>query len=154
MTTYGYLMRGIPAHLVAPMWHYAEPYVKRALDHTSGELSHDDIKRLCVERDVQLWLVSHGNRAVGAVTTEIVVYPHRKHCRVITLAGSQFAEWINLVDKTLADWALEQGCDALEAHVRRGFVPKLADIGYKHKHSVVVKELDHEQHHQREASAG
>lgn len=150
-----YLMRGIPAYLVASMWHYAAPYVKRALDHTSGELTHEDVRSLCENRDVQLWLISHGNRAVGAVTTEIVVYPHRKHCRVITLAGSQFAEWIGLVDKTLVDWAREQGCDALEAHVRRGFVPKLADIGYRHKHSVVVKELDHEQQHsEREASTG
>lgn len=136
-----YLIRGIPHHLVASMWHYAEPYVKRALDHTSGELRHGDFLKACCAQDIQLWLISHGDRVVAAVTTEIVVYPHRKHCRVITLAGSGFAEWIELVVNTLDDFAASMGCDAMEAHVRKGLVPKLAPFGYKHKHSVVVKEL-------------
>lgn len=136
-----FLMRGIPAPLVGTMWHYAEPYVKRALDHTSGELSAADFRRLAEQRDVQLWLISCGERVVGAVTTEIISYPHRKHCRVITLAGSRFSDWINICDNTLSGWAREQGCDALEAYVRKGFVQKLSDLDYRHKHSIVVKEL-------------
>lgn len=136
-----YLMRGIPAHFVGAMWHYAEPYIKRALDHTAGELTHEDIRALCEARDAQLWLITNGNRAVGAITTELVTYPRRKHCRVITLAGNQFAEWIELADNTLADWAKSQDCAALEAFVRKGFVPKLATIEWKHKHSIVTKEL-------------
>jgi len=139
-----FLMRGIPSHLVGPMWHYAEPFVKRALDHTSGELTHVDIRELCERRDVQLWIVTHGNRAVGALTTEIVQYPQRKHCRVITIGGTGLSDWIGLCDNTLVEWATSQGCDAIEAHVRKGFVPKLAELAYKHKHSTVVKELNHE----------
>lgn len=139
-----YHIRGIPAHLVAPMWHYAEPYVKRALDHTSGEISPDDLRAKCEERDIQLWLIAGSNRVVGAFTTEIVQYPRRKHCRVITLAGSGFAEWIGLVVKTLDDFAASTQCDAIEAHVRRGLVQKLVPLGYHHKYSTVVRELQHE----------
>lgn len=137
-----YLIRGIPSKIVESMWHYAEPYIKRALDHAAGELMPDDLKQMCMERDAQLWLVSRDNRVVGAATTEIVRYPHKKHCRVITVAGSEFAEWIELIDKALCDWAASCGCDAMEAHVRKGFVQKLAPIGYKHLHSVVVKKFD------------
>lgn len=136
-----YLMRGIPAHMIEPMWHYAEPYIKRALDHTSGELNAADFRTLCVNRDVQLWLVSRENSVVGALTTEIVVYPRRKHCRVITLAGKDFTDWVDLADSTLCGWAREQGCDALETYVRKGLVPKLASLSYKHKHSILTKEL-------------
>jgi hypothetical protein len=134
----------IPSAMVPQMWHYALPYIKRALDHASGEVSPEDLQRGCESRDMQLWLVASGNRVVGAVTTEIVVYPRRKHCRVITLAGSGFADWIELCDNVLAQFAKAQGCDALEAHVRKGFVPKLADLAWRHKHSTVVKELQHE----------
>ena len=136
-----YRIRGIPAPLIERMWPFAEPYVKRALDHASGEIDANNLREWCIERDVQLWLVSAADRVVGAATTEIVIYPHKKHCRVITIAGSGFAEWVGDMDATLATWAQAQGCDALEAHVRRGFVQRLAPLGYKHLHSVVVKEL-------------
>ena len=134
-------MRGIPANLVGQLWHYAEPYIKRALDHANGEFTPDDFKGLCEERAVQLWLISKENRVVGAITTEIVIYPRKKHCRVITLAGSDFANWIELADATLCEWAKEQGCAALESYVRKGLVPKMTPLNYKHKHSVLVKEL-------------
>lgn len=140
-----FIVRGIPAAIVPKMWEFALPYIKRALDHTSGEVAPDDLLKLCVERAMQLWLVNHENRVVGAVTTEIVTYPHRKHCRVVTLAGSDFANWLPIIDATLCEWATAQGCDALESYVRKGLVPKLAAHGYRHKHSILVKELHHEQ---------
>lgn len=136
-----YLMQGIPAELVERFWPFAEPYIKRALDRAHGEFHATDFKRSCLERNLQLWLISKEKRIFGAVTTEIVVYPHRKHCRVITLAGSNFVDWVTLVDTTLDAWALAQGCDAMEAYVRKGLVPRLAPLGYKHGHSVLLKEL-------------
>lgn len=131
----------IPAQMVPQMWRYAEPYIKRALDHTSGELRHEDVAKLCEAQDMQLWLVASGNRCVGAITTEIVVYPHRKHLRVVTLAGSQFSEWIELADNILVEFATQTQCHAVEALVRKGFVMKLAPLDYRHKYSVVVKEI-------------
>jgi hypothetical protein len=134
-------MRGVPAEVVANLWHYAEPYIKRALDHANGEFTLEDFRQMCINRVVQLWLISKENRVVGAITTEIVVYPQCKHCRVITLAGSNFVEWVELADATLSEWAKEQGCNALESYVRKGLVPKMEPFGYKHKHSVLVKEI-------------
>lgn len=139
-----YNMRGIPANSLPVFWHFAEPYIKRALDHTSGEVTAEDIHNACLARDVQLWLISQGPRVVGAITTEIVNYPRRKHCRVITLGGTAFSEWVGLADQTLCTWAREQGCVALETYVRKALVPKLAPLAYKHKHSVLIKELSDE----------
>ena len=136
-----YLFRGIPAPLVQHFWPFAEPYIKRALDHTSGEMHVMDFYHSCINRDMQLWLVSKGDRIVGAVTTEIVNYPHKRHCRVITIAGTAFAEWTGLVDETLSKWAVEQECSAIESFVRKGLVPRMAPFGYKHKHSLLLKEL-------------
>lgn len=141
MTDLTYNMRGIPAASIPVFWHYAEPYIKRALDHTNGEVSVEDMHTACLERNVQLWLISCGARVVGAITTEIVNYPHRKHCRVITLAGSDFSSWLELADNTLCAWAIEQQCQALETYVRKALVPKMAPLAYKHKHSVLIKEL-------------
>lgn len=139
-----YLIRGIPANAIDRFWPFAEPYIKRALDHASGEFLPSDFRQYCLDRSLQLWLISKGQRIFGALTTEIVVYPHRKHCRVITVAGSDFAGWMPLADETLVAWAKEQGCDALETYVRKGLVPRLAPIGYKQKHAVLMKEIPKE----------
>jgi hypothetical protein len=88
---------------------------------------------------MQLWLVSKGPRVVGAITTELICYPNKRHCRIVTLAGSEYREWTELVNKRIESWAKENGCDALEAYVRKGFTPKLVSYGFKHKHSVMIK---------------
>lgn len=134
-------IRGIPANLVDHFWPFAEPFIKRALDHANGEFQPSDLKSYCKDRVVQLWLVSENDRIIAAATTEIVNYPRRRHCRVITLAGSKAPEWTGLLDIILAEWAKQQGCHAMEAYVRKGYVPVLAKHGYKHKYSAVVKEI-------------
>lgn len=136
-----YRIQGIPASAVERFWTYCEPYIKRALDHTSGEFTPEDIKRRCLNRDAQLWLVMREARIVAAAVTEIIVYPQRTHARVITLAGTSGDEWTSLLDDTLTQWAKVQGCIALEAYVRKGYVQKLAQYGFKHKYSCIVKEI-------------
>lgn len=137
-----YRVIGIPSHLVEHFWHFAEPYIKRALDHASGEMLPEDMRAACMNKDMQLWLISHGERVVGASTTELVVYPRRKHCRIITLAGSHAEDWAADADKLIVAWAREQGCDAVETINRRGFIPKLEKAGYRFRQAVMIKQVE------------
>ena len=139
--TQQYLIRGIPAPMVELFWKFAEPYIKRALDHTVGEFKPADIKMYCKDRVIQLWLISEGERVIGAATTELITYPQGKHCRVVTLGGSKAVEWMPMLDVVLLEWARQQGCVAMEAFVRKGFVPVLANYGYKHQYSAVFKPI-------------
>jgi hypothetical protein len=134
-------IRGIPSHLVDRFWKYAEPYVKRALDHANGEFTPADLCQLCKDQSCQLWLVAEGDKIVAAMVTELVSYPRKRHCRFVTLAGSKAPEWTALADTIIGNWAREQGCVALEAFVRKGYVPVLAKHGFKHKYSAIFKEL-------------
>lgn len=136
-----YNIKGIPVQAIPTFWHFAEPYIKRALDHTFGELSTENVKDLCLSRDMQLWMIAKGDRVVGAGTTQIVFYPSMKTCRIVTLAGSDFDEWMDVAHMNIELWAVQQGCDAMEAYVRKGFMPKLLEIGYKHRYSVAHKKL-------------
>lgn len=136
-----YTVRGVPFPLVERFWHFAEPYVKRALDHTHGEVSFLDVKEACLNRGMQLWLIYSDGRVVGAGTTELINYPQKLICRIMTLAGSQFDEWRQMAHDAIETWAMEQGCVAMESYTRRGFVPKLIEMGYKHKYSVLHKSL-------------
>lgn len=136
-----YWIRGIPAPLIEAFWHYAAPYVKRALDHANGEFDHTNFRELCRNRDMQLWLIARAERVVGAITTEIVVYPHKKHLRVVTLAGSEFERWVDIADAMMDEYAKSHGCSAIECFTRRGFVKKLEPLAYKMRHCVLIKDL-------------
>lgn len=136
-----YHVRGIPANMVEHFWPFAEPYIKRALDHTSGEFLPSDLKIYCKERVAQLWLISENSRVIAACTTEIVNYPQRRHCRVITLGGTKAPEWTGLLDIILEEWSRQQGCVAIEAFVRKGYVSVLSQYGYKQKYAAVFKDI-------------
>lgn len=141
-----YIIRGIPAAFVPKLWPHCEAFVKRALDHANGEITHRDVLEFCEDRAMQLWCVSEGNKIVGAVTTEIVNYRQKKVCRVITLSGKDFDVWSRDLDRLLLEWAGEQGCVGVEACVRRGFVKKLGALGYKEKYDLVYKAIGEEHH--------
>ncbi len=136
-----YQIKAIPSRAVDSLWRFAEPYVKRALEHTFGELNCDDIKQACMVENMQLWMILEGKRVVGSGTTSLVLHPQMKVCRIITLAGSDFCEWKDQAHMHIELWAASMGCVAMEAYVRKGFVPKLLEIGYKHRYSVMHKQL-------------
>lgn len=136
-----YTLRGIPQEAVEGIWRFAEPFIKRALDHTFGEVSIDDMKRLCLGRDMQLWMVLKENRVVGAGTTMIIHHPQMKVCRIVALSGAEFKQWKDMAHMSIEVWAAEQGCVAVECYVRKGFMPALMEIGYKHRYSVAHKSL-------------
>lgn len=140
--TIPYIVRGIPSPMVESLWKYAEPFVLRALEHSSGETDPAHMKHHCQQRNAQLWLISHGAKVVGAATTEIVNYDCKKHLRIITVGGNDFAAWMEAFDNEMCQWAKSLDCDAVEAAVRKGFINKLSGIGYQHRYSVVVKKLD------------
>lgn len=140
-TDHSFRIRGIPAELVDHFWKLAEPYIKRALEHANGEFTPDDLRHFCKDRTVQLWLVNEGEKVIGAATTEIVNYPAKKHCRIITVAGSRFQEWALDLDIILCAWAKEHQCKTIEAAVRKGFVNPLTTYGYKQKYVIVAKDL-------------
>lgn len=136
-----YSVRGVPSELVERFWPFAEPYIKRALDHSNGEYSSSDLCALCKNKDMQLWLISHEDRIIGAVTTTITNYPHVRVCLVVTLAGTKFDEWVDDAITIVSAWAKVQGCTLLTSYVRRGFAPKLQKKGFKLKHVVVCREI-------------
>lgn len=138
-----YVTKLIPTELVERFWPFALPYVKRALDKAAGELTAESIHEACARGGMGLWLVSDGPRVVGALTTWVIDYPAGRHCCIVTVAGSHFSEWMELAQTTIETWAKGVGCIRMASWVRRGFVPKLETLGYKHKYSVVMKDIDH-----------
>lgn len=134
-------IRLVPSHLVAHFAEFARPYIKRALDKSGEGFEADDILQYCITGQINLWLIAEGSRVIGAATTELANYPHQRYCRICTIAGSKFDEWAEHFSLEVEAFARSQGCSNLQAYVRRGYVPKLLQYGFKPKCVTVTKQL-------------
>jgi hypothetical protein len=136
-----YTVSGIPAPMISLLWEFADPFVRRALHHANSELLPDDLKKSCLNRDMQLLLVHHGVWVVGAVITEIILSPHKKHCRIIIIAGDDISAWAGVLDTVLMAWAQSLGCHVLEIPMLDGLRKTLHSLGYRQNYGVAIKSL-------------
>lgn len=134
-------IRLIPPQLASRFADYARPYIKRALDKSGEGFDVEDILHYCITGQIQLWLIAEGSRVIGAATTELVSYPSQRFCRICTIAGSKFDEWAEHFSIEIETYARAQQCSNLQAYVRRGYVPKLLQYGFKPKCVTVTKQL-------------
>ena len=124
---------------VEDLWFGARPLIQKALNHAEGALSTTDVLRMILNGQMHLWVGFQDNQIFTAIVTEIIHYPRHKICRIITTAtetGHDLDEWYPTMLKHVEEFALSEGCVALEAWCRKGLARKL---DWDHEHSVVYK---------------
>lgn len=112
----------------------------KAVERNVGEFTISDVAVAIAESRWQLWAAIESDAPVAAAVTELVRYPRKLVARVILLGGVDFDEWKHLISG-IEDWALTQGCTALEAITRPGMAKRAVDVGFEEKYRVVVKDL-------------
>ena len=133
---------GIPSERIDEVWLECEPYIEMGNGKSRDEMSVMDIYARLSEARMQLWLVFDDNKEIISVlTTEIIEYPRKTTCRIVTLGGQDLDLWVEKLLETLEEWALENGCVAMETVCRKGFIKKLERFGYENAYTVLVKEL-------------
>ena len=133
---------GIPSDRINEVWEDCEPYIEMGNGKSRDEMSVEDIYKRLSEARMQLWLVFNENREIISVlTTEIIDYPRKTVCRIVTLGGKDLDIWVQDWLETIEAWALENDCVAMETVCRKGFIKKLEKFGYENAYTVLVKEL-------------
>ncbi len=89
---------------------------------------------------MQLWVVFVRDEVVAAMTTELVFYPRKKICRIVTLGGWDFQQWGEHIE-LVADWARSTGCDHIETFARKGFARAAKRFGFEEQYTVLSKSL-------------
>ena len=90
---------------------------------------------------MQLWIVFDEDYKIqAAATTELINYPAKKVCRLVTLGGANFDDWMESIH-AIEQWALENDCVALETFCRKGFAKKIKHLGYEQTYIVLGKDL-------------
>ena len=133
---------GIPSERLNEVWEDCEPYIAMGNGKSRDEMSVTDIYERLSEARMQLWLVFNEDKdIISVLTTEIIDYPRKTVCRIVTLGGKDLDIWVEDWLETIEAWALENDCVAIETVCRKGFIKKLERFGYENAYTVLVKEL-------------
>ena len=128
----------VPPEMVPQVWAYILPHIEAAAVHCEGELEPEDFYPDLVSGEMQLWLVLKGTEVAATVITQIIPYPRKKILRILCLGGKQMRDWYFLFDQ-IENYAILEGCVAIEAWARKGFERVLTD--WKSSYQVLTKEL-------------
>ena len=134
------MIEGIKGENVETWWSLVEEYLNTALKYSLGEYSIDDIKNLCISKDMQLW-VKFDKEVQGAFVTKINKYPQKNLLLVILLGGDKFQEWRDEADALLNAFGKQHNCEYVELFGRKGWGKLLKDINYKEQTRLFAKEI-------------
>jgi len=116
-------------------------WTHQALKYANGEMEVEDLLKGFEEGRIQIWAVLEDGRLVGVATTQVVDFPRIAILRVVTLQGKNLNVWMEALLHALEQFCREQGLQRIEVVGRRGWVRKLAGLGFREVYSVVVKEV-------------
>ena len=138
MMTY---ISGIPSKDIDKVWHICSPFIELAAEKGREEMTPQNIYEFCKEAKMQLWVIyNEKTDIIAVITTEIIEYPAKKVCRIVTLGGSGIDAWLDYIS-VIESWAVEKECKAIETFCRKGFIKKLENYGYEQTYVVLGKEL-------------
>ena len=123
------------------VWPEAVEIIEKGLSHSNGEVDADSFFSPIYTGRHYLWLGHDTDAEVAevemALIGEIVRYPIKTSLFIhvwATKSGQDFEPWINNFDNII-DFAKINGCDFIEAKVRKGLAKKLK---WTDKHSLVT----------------
>ena len=136
------MIQGIQSKDVGDAWQYAEEFIIASLKHGIGEYLPEDIKLMCQDRRMQLWIKWNDDyEPIGAFVTQILNYPQLNVLLVLLLGGQTFIEWRDEVDEILIGFGKENNCKYVEFFGRKGWKNYLKDINYNEQVRMFAKEI-------------
>lgn len=106
-----------PSAKAGEIWPHVEPLLRKAIELNRGYLSEDVLVAIMDQR-MQLFVIAENDEPVGAIVTEIHVYPRSKALFLLFIGGSRLPEWPM---NELWNWGRIMGCDWANGVGRKGF---------------------------------
>ncbi len=133
-------LEGIPAELVPTAWKRTEPFIKKLLTRTWGDIDAKTIFSDLISSQLQLWhIVNENDKLLAIWLTEIYTEPTGiKVCNWVGCAGTGARDWLHLRHE-IEQWAKDRGATHAKISGRKGWESLLAD--YKPISIEMLKEL-------------
>ena len=134
------------AHLVPPkdvpdLWPEIQPLIDKALAYSEEGVTAEDLLPSIENGRAYLWIVVDGYSIESVCMGELVNYPRKQSFYIhawATKSGHDYKEVMSTFENSVIAFAKLNGCDFIEAKVRKGLAKKLK---WNDKHSFVTLTL-------------
>ncbi len=134
------------AHLIRPndvpeFWHEVRPLLNKAFKYAEEDVEANDLLESILSGKAYLWIVVDGYDIESVCMGELVSYPRKKSFYIhawATKSGHKYDEVMATFNDSVIAFAKLNGCDFIEAKVRKGLAKKLK---WNDKHSLVTLTL-------------
>jgi hypothetical protein len=131
----------VQAPLVDDKWHFAESWVKSAVEEYALLETVGSYKTRCVEGTAQLWLIVDHDQVVGAAITEVYNTPAGLTCAVPVVAAVSLDEALVPCFEQIESWARAEGCTRMSGYGRLGWVGALKPYGWRPRAVEIEKDI-------------
>jgi len=111
---------------ITGLWPHVSDLLEKAQPHSEGEISTEDFFSFLVSGQMHLWVAIEKKQVIAAMVTQVIPYPQKKVLRIIAIGGSGMDRWFSFLPR-VEEFALNLGCDSLEAWGRKGWKKILTD---------------------------
>lgn len=138
-----YKIAAIPIPLVDVVWHIVEPILQRVVDVSHDEISCESIKEHVLKGNVLLLAICRDDQIIAVNTAEVRTFDTGKKALYIPVVGGEDLDnWMDQFLNVAKLIAVEHGCEELRGiAVRRGWLKKLAPLGWKENCTIVSFDL-------------
>jgi len=127
----------VPLENAVHLWSSVEPVLERAVSRNGG-FTMNDILQHVSRGTMQMWLSIQDNEIEAVGITKIEVYPQKKTCLLLFVAGKDYENWKPYL-KDLEEWAVKIGCTELKFIGRKGWARIITD--YDDNNVMYTKQL-------------
>lgn len=122
----------IEPHMVHTVWERCKGFLAESISKNAPAFDVEDIYTNLLSNECQLWVAIGNGRMMAAATTIITVEPKAKTLAILNLGGEELRSWVKPMDEAFTAFAIENGCQYIEAVTRKGFhrfVPEFIEDG-------------------------
>lgn len=121
-------------------WPKVERFLADGLEHGEGELDINQLRLLCSQGHVDLFVINDGDRLAGCFAIEAIQYPNYRVAHVISAGGKMICNatfWVGL-----RDWLKSLGYSKVQCYCRPSVARMICRIdGFRTSYHIVRCEL-------------
>lgn len=119
--------------MIDELWPKCLPFLENPDIGDIEFVSLEDLKQECKELKAQLWILMEDDELKGCFLTNIGYLSDKvKVVNIFHLCGDGVKVWVDHMDRTMIDYARQNGCSYYLTTARKGFsrlVPALKESG-------------------------
>ena len=132
---------------IEEIWPLVHFMIYEALNYSGRYAEPNDIKKLLLSGDNQLFLIFGSedgveNKVFGLATTRIFENPNFKELQGLICTGKKMELWEEKLINMLESFARTNGCKKVKAYMRPGYKKVMPKYGYKTRHVEFEMELN------------